>query len=67
MKLTQIDMFGDFCKQTKVMRCVAGYFIGDYSDEDQENPVIQKSIFYTTDAEAATALESGQWEQPEEP
>ncbi len=65
MKLTQVDMFGDFREQTKVIKCVAGHFIGSFNDEDPENPIIQKSIFYATAHEAETALESGQWEPPE--
>lgn len=67
MELKQVDLFGDFRKQTEVMRCIAGYFIGSFSDEDPINPIIQKSIFYTTREEAEAALESGQWPQPEEP
>ncbi len=67
MKPTQLDMFGDFRNQTLVMRCVAGHFIGSFSDADPDNPIIQKSIFYKTEKEAQDTLDSGNWQVPEEP
>ena len=67
MKPTLLDMFGDFRNQTLVMRCVAGHFIGGFSDSDPVNPIIQKSIFYATEKEAQDALDSGNWQIPEEP
>ncbi len=64
MKPIQLDMFGDFREQTLVMRCIAGHFIGGFSDEDPINPIVQKSIFYKTEKEAQAALDSGNWEPP---
>lgn len=54
MKLTQVDMFGDFSKQTEVIKCIAGISLVVLMI------LIQKNVFYATAAKAKIALESGQ-------
>lgn len=68
-KAEQLDLFNDW-EEARVFHCIGGYYIGHFNracdpmNEDDPGPVIRLSTYFSTEAEAQTALASGAWEDP---